>query len=70
VHRAQRHRREQEVGGVTAREQGRFDREVARLRGGFLGAEVQGRADEDVPEAVDRGLRLPSGTERVGEGHG
>ena len=49
-----------EVARLAGGEQRRADGEDAPLRAHLVGAEVQRRADEDVPEAVDRASRAPS----------
>ena len=57
VHPAQGPRGQDDVARLARREQRRTHREHAPFRAHLIGAEVERRADEDVPEAVDRLIR-------------
>ena len=67
VHLPERPRRQQQVGVAALAEQRRSHREVAGRGARLVAAQVQRRADEDVPEAVDRALRLAAEAQRVRE---
>jgi hypothetical protein len=57
VHLAERPRRQEQVGVGTPAEECRPHGEHPRLRARLVHAQVEGRAHEDVPEAIDRHVR-------------
>ena len=67
MHRAERLHREQQVAGAATAEQGGLHGEDPVVGTGLLGREVEGRADEDVPEAVDLLLALAEAEQELAE---
>ena len=67
MHRAERLHGEQQVARAAPAEQGGLHGEDRVVGTGLLAREVEGRPDEDVPEAVDLLLVLAEAAEELGE---
>ena len=70
MHLAERPHRQDEVGVGGLTEQRRLHREEPGLGARLVRGQVERRADEDVPEALDRALRLAPGAQLAAEGLG